>query len=256
MSLEQRFSLNDKVALVTGGSSGIGLAIAKAFADAGAAVAIVSRDAEKIRSAAAELLKLGRVHGISRDISDTSTHAGIVEEVLATMGRLDILVNAAGAHFKKPSLEITEEEYDRLMNLNLRAMFFMCQKAARHMKQHGGGKIINIASLGSFRSLNEVVPYCISKAGVDMLTKALACEWAKSNIAVNAIAPGVFRTPLNTKVLDIPERMAMIVARTPMGRIGHVDELQGTAIYLASAASDYVRGVTVAVDGGFLAYGF
>jgi len=228
----------------------------------GAGVAVVSRDRERVESAVAQLQPLvaagggAGAMGLSRDVSDTATHAGIVEEVVGQMGRLDILVNAAGAALKKPVVETTEEDYDRIFGLNLRAMYFMCQKAARHMLGHGGGKIINIASLASYRALTEVSLYCISKAGVESLTKSLACEWAKDNVAVNAIAPGVFRTPLNTKLLDIPERMQMIVSRTPIGRVGHLDELQGTAVFLASAASDYVRGHTLAVDGGFLAYGF
>lgn len=259
MSIEERFSLQGKAALVTGGSSGIGLSIATALAEAGAAVAIVSRDAAKVDGAMAglrEKVNGAVVSGYARDISDTGAHAALVREVVERHGGLDILVNAAGAHFKKPSLEVEEEEFDRLMNLNLRAMFFRCQKAGRYMKAHGGGKIINIASLGSYRSMHEVAPYCISKAAVEMLTRTLACEWAKDNIAVNAIAPGFFRTALNTRVLDIPERMQAILAHTPVGRIGQLDELQGAALFLASPASDFVRGHTLAVDGGFLAFGF
>lgn len=259
MSVEERFSLTGKVALVTGGSSGIGLSIATVLAEAGSAVVVVSRDAAKVEGAVAGLrdrLTGATVSGISRDVSDTSVHEALVREVVERHGGLHILVNAAGAHFKKPSLDVEEEEFDRLMNLNLRAMFFLCQKAGRHMKANGGGKIINIASLGSYRSLHEVAPYCISKAGVEMLTKTLACEWAKDNIAVNGIAPGFFRTALNTRMLEIPERMQAILAHTPAGRIGQLDELQGAALFLASPASDFVRGHTLAVDGGFLAFGF
>lgn len=259
MSVEERFSLKGKVALVTGGSSGIGLSIATVLAEAGAAVEIVSRDEARVNAAMAGLRERANgaeVSGLARDVSDTSLHAGLIREVAERHGGLHILVNAAGAHFKKPSLEIGEEEFDRLMNINLRAMFFLCQKAGRHMKENGGGKIINIASLGSYRSMHEVAPYSISKAGVEMLTKTLACEWAKYNIAVNGIAPGFFRTALNTKMLEIPERMQAILMRTPAGRIGQLDELQGAALFLASPASDYVRGHTLAVDGGFLAFGF
>lgn len=259
MSVEQRFSLQGKVALVTGGSSGIGLSIATVLAEAGAAVVVVSRDAAKVNRAVAGLrdkFSGAEVSGLPCDVSDTGLHAELVREVVARHGGLHILVNSAGTHFKKPSLDVEEEEFDRLMNINLRAMFFLCQKAGRHMKANGGGKIINIASLGSYRSMHEVAPYCISKAGVEMLTKTLACEWAKDNIAVNAIAPGFFRTALNTKVLDLPERMQAIRAHTPLGRIGQLDELQGAALFLASPASDFVRGHTLAVDGGFLAFGF
>lgn len=247
------------MALVTGGTSGIGLAIATVLAEAGAAVAVVSRDEARVNAAVTGLREKGSaaaVSGFSRDVSNTGTHVALVRDVVERHGGLHILVNAAGAHFKKPSLDVEEEEFDRVMNLNLRAMFFLCQKAGRHMKENGGGKIINIASLGSYRSMHEVAPYCISKAGVEMLTKTLACEWAKDNIAVNAIAPGFFRTALNTKVLDIPERMQAILAHTPAGRIGQLDELQGAALFLASPASDFVRGHTLAVDGGFLAFGF
>lgn len=250
--------MKGKVALVTGGTSGIGLAIAEVFAEADADVAVVSRDPAKVKAAVEKLRESGGppVSGISLDVSDAAAHEALVREVVERHGGLHILVNAAGAHFKKPSLEVTEEEFDRLMNLNLRAMFFLCQKAARHMKEHGGGKIINIASLGSYRSMHEVAPYCISKAGVEMLTQALACEWAKDNIAVNGIAPGFFRTALNQRVLEIPERMQAILAHTPVGRIGQLEELQGAALFLASPASDFVRGHTLAVDGGFLALGF
>ena len=262
MELANQFSLTGRVALVTGGTSGIGLSIARAYAAMGAGVAVVSRDRGRVDAAVAALQPLvaagggAGAMGLAHDVSDTATHAAIVDAVVARLGRLDILVNAAGATLKKPVVETTEEDYDRIFGLNLRAMYFMCQKAACHMLAHGGGKIINIASLASYRALTEVSLYCISKAGVESLTKSLACEWAKGNVAVNAIAPGVFRTPLNSKLLDIPERMQLIVSRTPIGRVGQLDELQGTAVFLASAASDYVRGHTLAVDGGFLAYGF
>jgi NAD(P)-dependent dehydrogenase (short-subunit alcohol dehydrogenase family) len=257
MNPDRRFSLAGKAALITGGSSGIGLSIAEALAEEGATIVIVGRDPVKLNRATERLAKFsqGKVDAISADVSDTSTHFNLVQEAMEFTGRLDILVNAAGTHFKKNTFEVAEEEYDHLMNINLRAMFFLCQKVGRYMKDHNGGKIINIASLGSYRSFHEVAPYCISKAGVEMLTKTLACEWARYNIAVNAIVPGFFRTPLNAKALDIPERMQAILARTPAGRIGQLDELQGAAVFLASAASDYVRGHSLAVDGGFLAFG-
>ncbi len=161
----------------------------------------------------------------------------------------------SGALKKLPTAEFPEDEWIRIVDINLNGTFRANQIFGRQMIKQQRGSIINTASLTTFVSFNEVAAYGASKAGVHMLTKNLACEWAPYNIRVNAIAPGVFRTPLNTKVLDIPERMAAISSRTPMGRVGHVDELVGAAIYLASDASSYVTGHTIAVDGGFLAKG-
>lgn len=256
--LKEKFGLEGKVAVVVGGTSGIGRAIALGLAGAGAQVVPVSRRREKIEETAAEIEKITNrkppVHAV--DALDCAGTRTALEQIASDCGSLDILVNSAGATLKKPSVELTEDEWDRVVDTNLKALFFACQAAARIMIANGrGGKIINIASLASFVGLNEVAAYCASKGGVLSLTRALGREWAHLNIRVNAIAPGVFRTPLNEHLLAIPERYQMFVSRTPMGRVGHVDELVGAAIYLASPASDFVTGQAIIVDGGFLAMG-
>ncbi|MBI1748445.1 MAG: SDR family oxidoreductase [Acidobacteria bacterium] len=192
---------------------------------------------------------------VPTDVVSREQLSSLVDRVVERFGRVDILVNSAGAHIKVPTLDMKEEEWDRIMNINLKGLFFACQRFGRQMVKQKKGKIINIASIGSFVSLHEVSAYCVSKAGVAELTKCLACEWAPYNVNVNAIAPGVFRTPLNAKVLDIPERLEKLISHTPMKRLGKLEELVGAAIFLATEASDYVTGETILVDGGFIACG-
>jgi NAD(P)-dependent dehydrogenase (short-subunit alcohol dehydrogenase family) len=253
---EELFSIQDKVAVVLGGTSGIGQAIARGFAKAGATVIASSRGQEKVDAEAAELEKLGsRTLRRSSDVQDRASLDALCKEVMDTFGRVDILMVTSGALLKKPSLDIEDAEWDRIVDANLTGTFRANQIFGRHMVAQRSGSIINTGSMTSFVSFGEVTSYAAGKAGVKLLTQSLACEWAPYNVRVNAIAPGVVRTPLNTKALDIPERAAAILGRTPMNRFGRVDELVGAAIFLASDASSFVTGHVLPVDGGFLAKG-
>ena len=256
MSANELFSLKDRVAVVLGGTSGIGLAIARGYAQAGATTIASSRDQARVDATAAELQSLGsRTLRISSDVQNRPSMQRLCDETVKEFGRVDILVVTSGALKKAPSIELTDEDWERVVDINLNGSFRANQIFGRQMLKQGKGSIINTCSMTTFVSFGEVAVYSATKAGVHMLTKSLACEWATQGVRVNAIAPGVFRTPLNTKALDIPERLSAIVGRTPMGRVGQVEELQGAAIYLASDASEFVTGQTIPVDGGFLAKG-
>jgi NAD(P)-dependent dehydrogenase (short-subunit alcohol dehydrogenase family) len=248
------FSLEGQFALVIGGSSGIGKAIAAGFAESGARVIVAGRDAGKIERAVAELKSLGDAHGYSADVSDLDALRGLVDLTLSHHGRIDILVNSQGMTTLKPAEEFTTADWDEVIGTDLRSVFFACTEVGRHMLGRGRGAIINIASLASYRGWQRSALYAISKAGVVSLTETLAAEWASRGVRVNAIAPGFFMTDLNRDKMSA-ERKALALARTPMGRFGETDDLAGAAIYLASAASSYVTGETIRVDGGFLAAG-
>ncbi|HKW97329.1 MAG TPA: glucose 1-dehydrogenase [Bryobacteraceae bacterium] len=254
--LDELFSLKGKVAVVLGGTSGIGQAIARGYARAGATTIASSRDLSKVQAEAAELEKLGsKTLRVASDVQDRGSLEKLCNETVLAFGQVDILVVTSGTLKKMPSADLPEEDFVRVVDTNLTGTFRANQIFGRQMIRQQRGAIINTGSLTSFVSFNEVTAYAASKAGVMLLTRQLGCEWAKYNIRVNAIAPGVFRTPLNTKVLDIPERYQAISARTPMGRVGKVDELVGAAIFLGSDAASFVTGETLAVDGGFLAKG-
>jgi NAD(P)-dependent dehydrogenase (short-subunit alcohol dehydrogenase family) len=256
MNAPELFSLRDRVAVVLGGTSGIGLAIARGFAQAGAITIASSRDKARVAAAASELEAFGaRTLRLTSDVQDRESLQRLCDEAVLAYGQLDILMVTSGAHKKIRTEDLTDEDWNRIVDINLNGTFRANQIFGRQMLKQGRGSIINTCSMTTFASFAEVAVYSASKAGVDMLTKSLACEWATRGVRVNAIAPGVFRTPLNTRALDIPERMAAILARTPMGRIGQLEELVGCAIFLASDASSFVTGQTIPVDGGFLAKG-
>ncbi|MEP6944283.1 MAG: glucose 1-dehydrogenase [Acidobacteriota bacterium] len=251
-----KLELNGRTAVVVGGTSGIGRAIAHGLAEAGADVVCTSRRIEQVDIAAAEIEALGRrTVRVASDVSDKGSIEHLLNECISSFGKVDILVNSAGRTKREPTLELDEETWNAIIETNLTGTLRTCQVFGRHMIGNGYGRIINIASLSSFVSLFEVAAYSASKAAVASLTKSLAIEWAKNGVNVNAIAPGVFRTALNEKLLDESERGREFLTRTPMGRFGNVEELAGAAIFLASDAASYVTGEVLVVDGGFLASG-
>jgi NAD(P)-dependent dehydrogenase (short-subunit alcohol dehydrogenase family) len=248
--------LSGKVAVVVGGSSGIGRTLARGLAEGGADVVPSARRMELVNHVADEIESLGRRSlRVSCDVADRASLANLLQVSVESLGRVDILVNAAGFNQRAPTLDFPDAEWDRLLNTNLTGTLRACQVFGRHMIARGYGRIINIASLGSFLALYEVAAYCASKAGVASLTKSLAIEWARYGVCVNAIAPGYFRTPLSEKLVVGTPRGQEILIRTPMKRFGELDELIGAAIFLASDAASFVTGTVLAVDGGYLASG-
>jgi NAD(P)-dependent dehydrogenase (short-subunit alcohol dehydrogenase family) len=248
-----RYRLDGKVALITGGSRGIGRATALGFAEAGADVAVASRKLPDLENVAAEIKRMARkslavaAHvGRMEDIND------LVAKVTAEFGRIDILVNNAGTSpAMASSLEVDERLWDSILNLNLKGLFFLSQAAAKVMKEHGGGKIINVASMDGFKPEANIGTYAISKAGVIMVTKVMALELAQYNIRVNALAPGNVHTRLgDSRFLAMPEYEGEMIKRTPLGRIADPDDMVGTMIYLASDASSFVTGECIVVAGG------
>ncbi len=248
--------LNGKTAVVIGGTSGIGRAIAHGLADAGANVVASSRRAEEVDKTAVEIEEKGRkTLRIASDVSDKSTLQNLLDECVKEFGRVDILVNSAGVTKRTPTLDLPEDEWNWILETNLTGTLRACQVFGKHMVENGYGRIINIASLSTFVALYEVAAYAASKAAVASLTKSLAIEWSQHGVNVNAIAPGVFKTALNTQLLESTERGKEFLTRTPMKRFGKVEELAGAAVFLASDAASFVNGEVLVVDGGFLASG-
>lgn len=248
--------LKGKVAVVVGGTSGIGRAIAHGIAQAGADVIPTSRRSEQVEAAAREIEEFGRRSlRIPSDVSDRASLERVLTEAIEAFGKVDILVNSAGRTKRAPTIDFTEDDWDAIIDTNLTGTLRACQVFGKHMLERESGSIINIASLSTFVALHEVAAYSASKAAVGSLTKSLAVEWSSRGVRVNAIAPGVFRTALNQKLLDETDRGREFLLRTPMRRFGNVEELAGAAVFLASDAASFVTGEIIAVDGGFLASG-
>ncbi|WP_404455118.1 SDR family oxidoreductase [Oceanobacillus kapialis] len=245
------FDLTGKVAVVTGGNRGLGKGMALGLASAGADVVIIARNVTE--DVLDEIRNEGvRAHGINFDLSNFDEYASLVNGIVEEFGKIDILVNNAGVQSRHPSVEFPKKDWDFVMDINANAVFFLCQAVGKHMIERGKGKIINLASMLSFEGGYTVPAYAASKGAVMQFSQSLSNEWAKLGVNVNCIAPGYFATEMNTAIMEDENRYNSILERIPAGRWGNPDDLRGAAIFLASKASDYMNGYTIAVDGGYL----
>jgi NAD(P)-dependent dehydrogenase (short-subunit alcohol dehydrogenase family) len=246
------FDLTGQVALVTGASKGLGRAMAIGLARAGADLALCARSRDGLEETRAAVAAHGvRAEVFELDVLSGASVRGGVTAALAVFGHLDVLVNNAGVNVRKPTLELSEAEWDRVLDTNLKGYFLVAQAVGAHMVARGRGKVINVSSIFGAVGMNNQLAYAASKGGVVQLTKVMAIEWAKHGVNVNAIGPTYFETPLVAALRNDPERFQFINERTPMGRWGQPEELEGTLVYLASRASDFVTGQTLYVDGGW-----
>ncbi|MBC7293536.1 MAG: glucose 1-dehydrogenase [Thermoleophilia bacterium] len=254
MNISSLFDLTDKVAVVTGATRGIGKGLATALAAAGARVVVVSRHGEDCERATQEIVaKGGQALPVAADVSQLEAVADMVSTVLAAWGKIDILVNNAGTAVTKRAEDLTVEEWHQVLDTNLTGVFLCCQTVGRHMIMRRTGKIINVGSVLAFVAERQVLPYCASKGGVLQLTRALALEWARYNVQVNALFPGYIETDLNREQLADEYIRDRILRKIPMRRLGTVDDLVGAIIFLSSPASDYMTGQVLVIDGGWLA---
>ena len=251
-------NLEGKVACITGGSYGIGLTLALGLAEAGVTIAILARDRSRIDEAADRIRAAGgKALALTGDVRSKAEMQAAADTVIKAFGRVDILINNAGVAGAAPSEDLDEGEWDRIVDINLKGTFLCCQSFGRHMLRQKSGKIVNVSSVAGLGAFPKRAAYGSSKAAVVMLTKVLAVEWADRNVQVNAIAPGVIRTPLNEEMIAKGNLdLAAINRRTPMGRRGETADLLGAVAYLSSSAADFVTGAVLTIDGGWSAYSF
>ncbi len=250
------YKLSGKTVVVTGATKGIGRAIAEAFAVENTNLTIISRrqsDCERVAKELKDANPSCQVLPLAADISQMKDIDRIIDKTLDTFGKIDIIVNNAGAAITGPALGTTESDWNYVIDVDLKAVFFLCQKAAALMKEQGGGKIINIASIAGLVGQKGLAPYCAAKGGVIQLTKALSLEWAKYNIQINAVCPGYVRTPMNDEIIDNDAIVKNITSRIPMRRFGLPAELAGICVFLATEGSNYMTGQAICVDGGMTA---
>ena len=245
------FDLSGKVAVVTGGNRGLGAAIAEGYAASGAAVAVIStKHSRAVEENLKSLTTSAKSYGF--DLKNFDKYQELIDEILSDFGTIDILVNCAGVQRRSPAVDFPVEDWDFVSDINLKSPFLLCQSAGKIMLEKGSGKIVNIASLLSFQGGITVPAYAAAKSGVSGFTKSLSNEWAKHGINVNCIAPGYFATDMNEALINDENRYRQITERIPAGRWGQPKDIVGAAIFLASNASDYINGFTLAVDGGWL----